>query len=70
MKKFISYLIAFLVIWFAVAGFCLLLGDLFNIGFLQSRPNYVSIGLAGAVAGLAGPPLAAFIDKFFRKTKP
>lgn len=70
MKKFISYLIAFFVVWFAVAGFCLLIGDVFNVDFMQARANYIVIGLAGAVAGLAGPPMAARLDKFFKKRNP
>lgn len=67
MKKFIAFLIAFCVVWFAVAGFCLLIGDIFHIDFLQGRAHYVQIGFAGAVAGLFGAPLAARIEKLYKK---
>lgn len=69
MKKFLSFTIAFCVVWFAVAGLCLLIGNVFNIDFLQGRAHYVQIGLAGAIAGLFGPLLAAYVDKLVKKRK-
>ncbi len=68
MKK-VALFLAFMVVWFAVAGFCLLIGDLFNIDFFQSPANYIQIGLSAALAGLFGPPLAAYAQKLFRKKK-
>ncbi len=69
MKK-VSLFISFAVVWFAIAGFCLLIGDLFNIDFFQSPANYIQIGLSAALAGLFGPPLAAYAQKLFRKNRP
>lgn len=67
MKKTISLLIAFFIVWAFMAGLCYILNLLFNQNWFAGWQEYVIIGLAGAVASIFGPILAAWLEKMFRK---
>lgn len=69
MKKFVVF-ISFLIVWFAVAGIFLLVGELFGINFGEGTLEYVQIGFSAALAGLLAPTMGSRIQKLFNKSKP
>ncbi len=68
MKKNLSLLLAFVVIWAFTAFMCYLLNlILAQNWFTNGWQEYVIIGFAGAMAGIFGPVLAAWISKLVKK---
>lgn len=67
MKKNIILFVAFIIVWFWLAGLCYLLGLILNRDWFTEYPNYVVIGFSGAVAGIFGPILAAWLQKILKK---
>lgn len=68
MKKNITFILAFFIVWAFMALMCYLLNLLFGRNwFAGDWHEYVIIGFAGAVAGIFGPILAAWIGKSFKK---
>lgn len=68
MKKNITFLLAFFIVWAFTAFMCYLLNLILDRNwFANGWQEYVIIGFAGAVAGIFGPILAAWIGKFFKK---
>ena len=68
MKKGISFLLAFFIVWAFVAFMCYLLNLILGRSwFTNGWQEYVIIGFAGATAGIFGPILAAWIGKCFKK---
>ena len=62
MKKFISFLISFLIIWALVAG------GTYMIGMHDSDLTYcIGLGFAGALGGACGPIVAAWIGKLLKR---
>lgn len=68
MKKNITFLLAFFIVWAFSAFMCYLLNLILDRNwFTDGWHEYVIIGFAGAVAGIFGPILAAWICKFSKK---
>ncbi len=68
MKKNISFLLAFVIIWAFTAFMCYLLNLILDRNwFANGWQEYVIIGFAGAMAGIFGPILAAWISKCLKK---
>lgn len=68
MKKDITFLLAFFIVWAFTAFMCYLLNLILDRNlFTNGWQEYVIIGFAGAMAGIFGPILAAWIGKFFKK---
>ena len=68
MKKKLSLLLAFLIVWVLSAFMCYLLNLIFDReGVTNVWQEYAIIGFAGALAGLFGPILAVRIGKIFKK---
>lgn len=71
MKRIVVYLLAFSIVYAAVAGACyflsLFISLIFNQDWFTDWREYVIIGLAGAIAGLFGPVLSARIENLFKK---
>ena len=71
MKKNISLLLAFFIVWALTALICYLLHLILDRNWLTNGwQEYVIIGFAGSMAGTLGPILAAWIGKLkFRRKK-
>ncbi|MDE6468749.1 MAG: hypothetical protein K2L28_07635 [Muribaculaceae bacterium] len=68
MKKNITFILAFFIVWAFIAFMCYLLNLVLDRNrFTNAWQEYVIIGFAGAMAGIFGPVLAAWIGKFFKK---
>lgn len=68
MKKNITFIFAFFIVWVFTAFMCYLLNLMLNRHwFTNGWQEYVIIGFAGDVAGVFGPILAAWITKLFKK---
>ena len=68
MKKNITSLLAFFIVWAFTAFMCYLLNLILDRNWLSSGwQEYIIIGFAGAVAGIFGPILAAWIGKLLKK---
>lgn len=72
MKKNISKNISFLLAFFIVWAFCVFMCYLLNLilgrnVITNSWHESVIVGFAGAMAGIFGPILAAWISKRFKK---
>ncbi len=68
MKKDITFLLAFFIVWAFTAFMWYLLNLILDRNlFTNGWQEYVIIGFAGAMAGIFGPILAAWIGKFFKK---
>lgn len=69
MKQNIS-LLAFFIVWAITAVMYYLLNLLLGKnGFTNDWQEFVIIGFAGAMGGFFGPKLAAWIGKFFKKSR-
>lgn len=67
MKKKLSLLLAFFIVWAFTAFICYLLNLILGRNlFTNGWQEYVIIGFAGATAGLLGPKLATWITKSFK----
>lgn len=70
MKKNIIFIVAFFIVWAFTAFMCyllnLILGRNLNL-FTGDWREYIVIGFAGAMAGVFGPILAAWLGKLFKK---
>ena len=68
MKKNLTLLLAFCIVWAFTAVMCYILNLILDRNwFINGWQEYVIIGFAGAMAGVFGPILAAWIGKFFKK---
>ena len=67
MKKNITFILAFFIVWALAAFMCCVLNLILGRNRFNGWQEYVIIGFAGAIAGLFGPILAAWIGKFFKK---
>ncbi|MCX4331229.1 MAG: hypothetical protein OSJ24_03415 [Muribaculaceae bacterium] len=68
MKKNIIFILAFFIVWALIALLCHLLNLILALNWLPNNwQEYVIIGFAGAMAGIFGPILAAWISKYFKK---
>lgn len=67
MKKSVLLVVTFFVVWALVAGACYSLNLLFRQNWFDDWHEYVVIGLAGALAAMFGPVLAAWFDKMLKK---
>ena len=67
MKKNLAFILAFFIVWALTAFMCYLLNLIFGRNWFNGWQEYVIIGFAGAMAGIFGPILAAWIGKFFKK---
>lgn len=67
MKKNITFILAFFIVWAFTAFMCYLLNLILDRNWFNGWQEYVIIGFAGAMAGIFGPILAAWIGKFFKK---
>lgn len=68
MKKNFPLLLAFFIVWAFTAFVCYLLNIILDRNwFTNGWQEYVIIGFAGAIAGIVGPILAAWIGKCFKK---
>lgn len=68
MKKNLILLLAFLIVWAFTAFMCNLLNLVVDRNWITGNwHECIIIGFAGAVAGIFGPILAAWIGKFFKK---
>lgn len=68
MKKNITFLLAFFIVWAFTAFMCYLLNLISDRNwFTNDWQEYVIIGFAGAMAGIFGPILAAWVGKIFKK---
>ncbi len=68
MKKTITFLLAFFIVWAFSAFMCYLLNLILGRScFTNGWQEYVIIGFAVAMAGTFGPILSAWISKCFKK---
>lgn len=68
MKKNITFLLAFFIVWAFIAFMCYLLNLILDRNWLTNGwQEYVIIGFAGAMAGIFGPILAAWVGEIFKK---
>lgn len=68
MKKDLTIILAFCIVWVSTAVLCYLLNLLLDRNWFNNGwEEYVIIGFAGAMAGTFGPILAAWIRKLFKK---
>ena len=68
MKKNITFLLAFFIVWAFTAFMCYLLNLISDRNwFTNGWQEYVIIGFAIAVTSIFGPILAAWIGKFSKK---
>ncbi len=68
MKKNLTILLAFCIVWVSTAVLCYLLNLVLDRSWFNNGwEEYVIIGFAGAVAGTFGPILAAWIGKLCKK---
>ena len=67
MKKNIAFIMAFFIVWAFTAFMCYLLNLILGRNWFDDWQEYVIIGFAGAMAGIFGPILAAWIGKYFKK---
>ncbi len=66
MKKNIIFIIAFFIVWVFTAFMCYLLNLVLGRNlFTGDWHEYIVIGFAGAMAGVFGPILAAWLGKLF-----
>lgn len=63
MKKNILLFIAFTIAWAALIAAAYLLNILFNQNWFDGWQEYVVFGLSGAVGGVFGPILSAWLMK-------
>ena len=68
MKKNLIFIIAFSIVWAFTAFMCYLLNLILGRNlFTGDWREYIVIGFAGAMAGVFGPILAAWLGKLFNK---
>lgn len=68
MKKNLTIILAFCIVWVSTGVLCYLLNLLLDRSWFNNGwEEYVIIGFAGAMAGTFGPILAAWIGKLFKK---
>lgn len=68
MKKNLTFLLAFFIVWAFVAFMCYLLNLILGREWITGDwREYIIIGFAGAMAGIFGPILAAWFGKLFKK---
>lgn len=67
MKKNLIFLLAFVIVWAFIAFMCYMLSLMFGRDWFADWREYVIIGFAGAMAGVFGPVLAAWIGKMFKE---
>lgn len=68
MKKNISFILAFFIVWALIASLCYLLNLILGRNWVTDNwQEYVIIGFAGALAGIFGPILAAWLSKLLKK---
>lgn len=67
MKKNIVFILAFFIVWALTAFMCYLLNLILGRNWFNGWQEYVIIGFAGAMAGILGPVMAAWIGNFFKK---
>ncbi|MCH5346807.1 MAG: hypothetical protein J1E63_06830 [Muribaculaceae bacterium] len=65
MKKIISILIAFIIIWGVISGLSYIVGLIFDNAFLLNRSNVLIIGFSAACAGIFAPIFVALINRSF-----
>lgn len=68
MKKNIIFILAFFIVWALTALLCYILNLILPLNlFTDTWQEYVIVGFAGALAGIFGPILAAWLSKLLKK---
>lgn len=66
MRKYISFAIAFLIIWVLVTVGCYLIGKSTGSVYLSDLSYDISFGLSGALGGTFGPIAWDYFKNYYR----
>lgn len=67
MKKYLSFALAFLIVWGLAVGVCYLIGIVFEQNYFMDRTNNIVLGFSSALGGIFGPVIVAYIEKVIKK---